>query len=94
MNSDVKEIAEVLAAVDDIDKIYNFLESLLTPNELAEVGKRWALVKLLDSGMSQRAVSAELGLSLCKITRGSKELQKEQSVFKELIELSRRIDHV
>lgn len=93
MSSNIREIATVLAQSNDTDLIYNFLQSILTSNESEEVGKRWALVQLLDSGMSQRAVSAELGLSLCKITRGSKELQKEGSAFKQFIKLSRGIEN-
>ena len=49
------------------------------------VTKRWELVKLIDDGMSQRNIAKELGLSLCKITRGSRELKKENSAFKRMI---------
>ena len=44
-------------------------------------------VKLIDDGMSQRNIAKRLGLSLCKITRGSKELKKDNSAFKHFIEL-------
>jgi TrpR family trp operon transcriptional repressor len=44
-------------------------------------------VKLLDHGMSQRKISNQLKLSLCKITRGSKELKKKSSVFKYMIDV-------
>jgi len=36
--------------------------------------------------MAQRKIAEELGLSLCKITRGSRELKKEGSAFKALLE--------
>lgn len=77
----IEEISRVLAHTDDENLIRRFLESLLTPSELEEIGSRWALVKLIDSGMSQRKIAGKLRLSLCKITRGSKELKKKNSAF-------------
>jgi len=85
------ELSETLAHVDDPSLIRRFFESLLTPSELHEMGSRWALVKLIDDGWSQRAIAQELGLSLCKITRGSKELKKENSAFARMVEISRNM---
>jgi len=81
----VKEMSKALAQCDDSKLIEQFLRSLLTENELSEVASRWALVKLIDKGVSQRKISADLGLSLCKITRGSKELKRRNSPFKKMI---------
>ena len=87
----LKEMSRTLAKTDDVDLIERFLPCLLTKNELQEVASRWALVKLIDQGVSQRKISSELGLSLCKITRGSKELKKKDSPFKSMIDLSNEI---
>ena len=87
IRENLKELSEALSRTGDRDLIYNFLECLLTANELSEVASRWALVKMLDEGVSQRKIATALGLSLCKITRGSKELQKEDSAFKKMIDL-------
>ena len=83
----LNELSLALAAADDPDLIKSFLESLLTENEVADISSRWTLVRLIDRGMSQRSISRELGLSLCKITRGSKELKKEDSPFRKMIEI-------
>lgn len=80
-----------MAKADDPDMILAFLESILTEYELDEVSKRWALVRLIEEGMSQRQISRELGVSLCKITRGSKELKKSDSPFAWMIGLYRDI---
>jgi TrpR family trp operon transcriptional repressor len=87
----IREIASVLAGVDDEKLIERFLKSILTKSELKEIELRWELVKLLYDGMSQRKISEKLGVSLCKITRGSRELQKHQSAFREMIERHRTI---
>ncbi|MCP5047749.1 MAG: transcriptional regulator [bacterium] len=80
------EISQALSSTTDEKLIEAFLNSLLTKNEVHDISARWELVKLLDDGMSQRNISKKLGLSLCKITRGSRELKKKNSSFKKLIQ--------
>jgi TrpR family trp operon transcriptional repressor len=81
----IAEIATVLSRVRDPELINAFLRSILTRRELAEVDGRWELVKLLARGESQRAVARRLGMSLCKITRGSRELKKRNSAFRRVL---------
>ncbi len=82
----LREMAGVLAAADDPEAILAFLQSLLTASEIGEISSRWELVKRLDRGQSQRQIARQLGLSLCKITRGSRELKKKGSPFKAMID--------
>lgn len=85
MRHNITEMARALEGADSA-LIEEFLYSLLTPAEADEMAKRWALVKELSTGMPQRKIAEELGLSLCKITRGSRELKKQGSAFKALLE--------
>jgi len=87
----VKELADVLAQTSDPVLIEDFLQSILTPTEVTNVATRWELVKLMDQGMSQRRIAEELGLSLCKITRGSRELKKEDSPFARMLHVHEAI---
>lgn len=87
----LREISQVLAETGDGDQIESFLRSILTRNEIDEISSRWELVKLLYNGMSQRKIAEKLGISLCKITRGSKELKKPRSPFRSMIEKHRDI---
>ncbi len=89
----INEIARVLAITKDKKIIEKFLLSLLTKNEVEEISSRWELVKLLNSGLSQRKIANKLGLSLCKITRGSKELKKKSSAFKHMINVYSRVSN-
>lgn len=82
----LEQLSKALAATEDSELILNFLHSILTPKEISEVASRWALVMKIHEGKSQRKIADELGLSLCKITRGSKELKKINSSFKKMIE--------
>jgi TrpR family trp operon transcriptional repressor len=83
----LNELSRALAMANDPELIKGFLESLLTENEVSDISTRWTLVRLIEHGMSQRTISRELGLSLCKITRGSRELKKEDSPFARMIRL-------
>jgi len=82
------ELSRAFATTSDPDLIESFLRSLLTPAETADVAARWALVKALDHKMPQRMIAKELGLSLCKITRGSRELKKPGSPFRRMLEIA------
>lgn len=82
----IDEISKTLADLSDAKTIEEFFQSLLTEKEVYDISSRWELVKMLDQGISQRQIAKELKVSLCKITRGSKELKKENSVFKRLID--------
>ena len=80
----LKELAGVLAETRSPAATQNLLEALLTPRERARLALRWRLVCLLAAGMHQRTIARKLGISLCKITRGSREL-KQRPVFREKV---------
>jgi TrpR family trp operon transcriptional repressor len=85
-SNNIEELARILAAIEDPELIKSLLECLFTGHELEEVSGRWELVKMLDRGVSQRKIAGALHMSLCKITRGSRELQKKDSAFKRVLE--------
>ncbi|MEJ5189671.1 Trp family transcriptional regulator [Treponema sp. J25] len=87
VGKNIRELSEALARADDGALIEAFLQSLLTPAELADIAARWALVKELDRKTPQREIARKLGLSLCKITRGSRELKKPNSPFRAMFNL-------
>jgi TrpR family transcriptional regulator, trp operon repressor len=87
VESNITEMAKALSKADS-ELIVDFLACLLTPSEMDEIAKRWALVKEIATGRPQREIAKDLGLSLCKITRGSRELKKESSAFKSMLELA------
>lgn len=83
----LREMARALSRVDDTRLIDGFLESILTPREVRELAGRWELVKRLAAGESQRAIARQLHMSLCKITRGSRELKKPRSPLRRMLKL-------
>ena len=82
----LRQIFSVLSKSSDADFIADFFQCLFTPSELKDMATRWMLVRRLDEGVPQRQISKELHISLCKITRGSKELKKGASAFRRLLD--------
>jgi TrpR family trp operon transcriptional repressor len=80
------EMSRTLAAIREPELIESFLRCLLTPAETADIAARRALVNALDQGQPQREIAKDLGVSLCKITRGSRELKKKNSAFRRIME--------
>jgi TrpR family trp operon transcriptional repressor len=87
VRENLRELAGVLAKTGDPELIEAFLCCLLTPAETADIAARWALVKALDKKIPQREIAKNLGLSLCKITRGSRELKKPGSAFQRILKI-------
>jgi len=81
----MEELCRVLAKTDDRKLLESFFSCLLTPAEKADIAARWALVKALRDGKPQREIAKNLGISLCKITRGSRELKTPGSGFRRIL---------
>jgi TrpR family trp operon transcriptional repressor len=82
---DINEIATHLASMESVEQIEKFLNEILTQSELKDISLRWALMKKLTKGHSQRDIAHELGISLCKITRGAKILKDDSSISKNIL---------
>ena len=80
------EICKILADCSNPKDAADFLSCLCTPAERADFSKRWLSVKELYKGTPQREIAKKFNMSLCKITRGSKELRKEDSAFRKILD--------
>lgn len=83
---DLKELASVLAQISDPVLIEQFLHELLTDSEKRNIILRWELMKALHQKIPQREIAQRFSISLCKITRGSKILKKEESAFRKILD--------
>lgn len=82
------EICNLLATKHDPDFIYDFFGCLFTKSELKDFAMRWVLVREIDKGTTQREIARKYGMSLCKITRGSRELKKPDSAFRRMLDIA------
>ena len=78
----MKEVCEVLCRIDSPEQMQEFLSEILTPAERRDLALRWELMRQLKQGVPQRQIAKELGISLCKITRGAKILKQNHSISK------------
>ena len=85
VEENLTELATALAVTQDVYLIKDFLHRLLTPAEAADIAARWALVKALGQKVPQRQIAKTLGISLCKITRGSREMKDENQTFQKML---------
>ena len=85
----LKEISHILATSDE-QLVYDFLECIFTPTERKDISNRWLLVKEIEKGTTQREIAKKFGMSLCKITRGSRELSKPNSAFRRVLESQKK----
>lgn len=82
----LREMCRLLSKNGNPDFIYDFFGCLFTPAEMNDFAKRWLLVREIDKGTTQRDIAKKFHISLCKITRGSRELKKEDSAFRKLLD--------
>ncbi|NOY79681.1 MAG: transcriptional regulator [Kiritimatiellaeota bacterium] len=80
------ELITLFMAVKDSKEMGILLNGLLTPGEIREIVFRWRLIALLLEKKPQREIAAELGVSLGKISRGSRLLQYGPPEFRGLVE--------
>ena len=86
----IKELCHLIMKSSDENFLYDFFACLFTKPELKDIANRWLLVKEIDKGTTQREIAKKFGMSLCKITRGSKELSKPDSAFRKMLDMNKQ----
>ncbi len=79
------ELAEAFCRIKDPPTMSKFFSEIFTPAEIDDFVLRWRLMIMLLDGVPQRKIASELGISLCKITRGSKVLKSARSVTRKIL---------
>lgn len=72
----LEELITLLLSIKTEAEMRDFLQGILTPQELVEIPHRLAIVKMLKKGISQQDIAVRLKVGIATVTRGSKELQK------------------
>ena len=84
ISATIKELCHLILKSGDEAFIYEFFNCLFTKPELKDIANRWLLVKEINKGTTQREIANKFAMSLCKITRGSRELNKEDSAIRKI----------
>jgi TrpR family trp operon transcriptional repressor len=77
MDTDLLRVIASQKRLKDLERLF---EELFTQGEIEDLSLRWKLLKDLHGGMTQRKIAEKYGISLCKITRGSRILKRPDSV--------------
>jgi len=86
----LRDLATALATIDRAEDAERFLEEICTPAERRNLVLRWKLMQMLRDGIPQRKIAERLGISLCKITRGSKILKDSGTITSQLLNYERK----
>ena len=79
-------LVKIFCKIDDPRTMKRFMKEVLTPSEIEDISKRWKVMEMLKGGHSQRNIASKLGVSLCKVTRGSKVLKTGGSISRRILE--------
>ena len=80
-----KELAGLLASIDNADQMGKLLQDFLTPQELEDLVLRWEIIKLLNTGMPQREIAQKLGVAIGTVSRGARELKYGHNGFAQVL---------
>jgi len=80
-----QRLIRALAAESSPRRMEKLLAEILTPGERSDLALRWKLLQRLVEGASHRQISKELGISPCKITRGSRILKDKDSMCRRIL---------
>ncbi len=73
------DMVGAFASVDDPAVMRKLFNEVFTSSERRDIALRWELMKMIQQDVPQREIAARLGISLCKITRGSRVLRSRGS---------------
>jgi TrpR-related protein YerC/YecD len=66
---DVEALFTAILRLDDVEETERFFRDLCTLSELRDMAQRWAVVRMLESGMHYAEISRTTGASTATITR-------------------------
>lgn len=72
---DTAALFGAVLTLETIDEAASFFRDLCTRKELADLSHRWAVVRLLEEGLSYREIAERTGASTATVTRINQWLQ-------------------
>lgn len=71
-------LLELLIETNDKQQLSEIFDALMTEKEQQELGNRLNIFALLDQGVTQREISARLGVGIATVSRGAKVFGQHQ----------------
>lgn len=79
------DIIHVFCEIESRQEMLRFFNEIFSAAERKDLALRWELMKMLFRGVPQRTIASNLGISLCKITRGAKIVRDSTSVTRQIL---------
>ena len=79
------DLLDLFANTNDRESMSLLFEDMFTEGERKDLELRWKLMNDLYNHVPQREIASDLHISLCRITRGSKMLKKENGFVKKYL---------
>ena len=83
---DMQALFNAILSLEDADEAERFFRDLCTLNELHDMAQRWAVVRMLDSGMHYAEISRTTGASTATITRIASWLNHGEGGYRSMLE--------
>jgi len=80
-----RDLAAAFSRLGSEAEVEQAFVDFLTASELRDLQARWLIFKMLEDGVTQREISRVLGVSLCKITRGSRFLKSPKTIVRKML---------
>lgn len=77
----INDFADSVLELNSKDEVIKFFEWLLTPQEFKQLPMRLQIMRMLKKGIPQRKIAETLGVGIATVTRGSKELEKYETII-------------
>ena len=83
---EAEALFEAILRLDSAEDAERFFRDLCTLNELRDMAQRWAVVRMLDSGLHYAEISRETGASTATITRIASWLHHGEGGYQQALE--------
>ncbi len=84
-------LLKLLVETDDTERLSAIFAALMTDREQTELANRLTIFALLQQGMTQREISAKLGVGIATVSRGAKVFGQHQ-IDELLPDISKKIE--
>ena len=81
----VFDLINAFKSISSIEESVNFLQDILTANEIKNLSVRLGIAKLLIAGVSQRQIAIQLSTSIATVTKVNSWLNQKGNGFKKII---------
>ena len=83
-------LLKLLVETEDTERLSAIFSALMTEKEQTELANRLTIFALLQQGMTQREISAKLGVGIATVSRGAKVFGQHQ-INELLPDISKRV---